>query len=68
VDSTGQDPIYLAATDNLHGIQPAPTTGLTRSLYRRPTLFQYNVRGFQGPIPARDFHANVDTVSVKYVF
>ena len=30
MDSTGEDPIYLAATDNLHGIQPAPTTGLTR--------------------------------------
>ena len=30
--------------------------------------FNYNERGFQGPIPARDFHANVDTVSVKCVF
>ena len=30
--------------------------------------FDYNERGFQGPIPARDFHGNVGTVSVKYVF
>jgi len=30
--------------------------------------YDYNERGFSGPIPPRDFHANVGTVSMKYVF
>jgi hypothetical protein len=30
--------------------------------------YDYNERGFAGPVAPRDFHANVGTVSVKYVF
>jgi hypothetical protein len=30
--------------------------------------YDYNERGFTGPVAPRDFHANVGTVSVKYVF
>jgi hypothetical protein len=30
--------------------------------------YDYNERSYQGPIPPRDFHASMGTVSVKYVF